>query len=114
MTGETMETGLTDQENRGPRHTLGPWEVDAQNKDAITILNNQAIVAVTNTRFRNYEANARLIAAAPELLEALRPLAYLADILQDGHVLNFQGAYITAEQAQAARAAIAAATGETP
>jgi len=55
------------------------------------------------------EAAARLIAAAPAMFAALDPLAYLAEVLEPGNVLNFRGVYITYEQAQAAAAAIAKA-----
>lgn len=58
-------------------------------------------------------ANARLIAAAPVLLEALQPFAYLARVMEEGQMLNFRGVYVSAEDARAAAAAIAKAKGES-
>ena len=77
------------------------------------------------------EANARLIAAAPELLEALEPFAALADLFDDGVrggtmprtgvVMSWprlkDGKLVdndlTVEHLRAARAAIAKARGES-
>ena len=74
------------------KHTPGPWTVTRVSKS--TILKDLYIsasperiarVVVPNTaqRIHEYEANARLIAAAPELLEALKEanaeLEYLND-----------------------------------
>ena len=56
-------------------------------------------------------ADERLAKAAPELLEAIRPFAYLAQVMTGGEVLNFRGVYVTADQAQAAADAVAKATG---
>lgn len=56
-------------------HTPGPWRADRQyviDADALTV----ARVASHGARAQ-YEANARLIAAAPAMLEALK-LAYRA------------------------------------
>ena len=50
-----------------------------------------------------------LIEAAPELLEALRPFAHLAKVLEEGQFLNFRGVYVSYEDAQKAAAAIAKA-----
>jgi len=83
-------------------HTPGPWEatpgvhpavwlIDSV-KDGVTTGVRPARVAVTN------EANSALIAAAPELLAALETL--------------LTRRYITQDDWDAARAAIAAAKGE--
>jgi ketosteroid isomerase-like protein len=89
-------------------HTPGPWTVADNNEvhcDAKTI----AMVADLNWgQYRDaedngeaeFEANARLIAAAPELLEALKALT---DADTD---------FTRAWAKEAARAAIAKATGE--
>lgn len=63
------------------QHTPGPWRT-IQSTDGVVVLNESAlasgaasVVIVTPIR-SEYEANARLIAAAPELLEALVHLVH--------------------------------------
>lgn len=60
------------------KHTPGPWKVsqrDAEgNLTTPAIFANGVIVAVVSELPGGYEANANLIAAAPELLEALKAL----------------------------------------
>ena len=46
------------------------------------------------------------------LVEALKFFAHLADVLEEGQILNWRGVYITWEQAQAAADAVAKATGD--
>jgi hypothetical protein len=93
------------------KHTPGPWTADKlQDRDTFNIFANGFVSAMcqvscmeNSTRFTSgneVAANARLIAAAPELLEAL---LLCVDALEDGH---------WQETKQAARAAIAKATGE--
>jgi hypothetical protein len=53
-------------------HTPGPWTVDGSDVHA-----SGFIVAQVSWRLEEWEANARLIAAAPELLKALEPFAAL-------------------------------------
>lgn len=87
------------------QHTPGPWKV-SQNVTRHVIGPEGGVVACAELTWTNEitEANARLIAAAPELLEALISLERLA-----GKPL------MHAEQARiAASAAIAKATGEKP
>lgn len=59
-------------------HTPGPWKVrpaDAISPDVIAITSNGVTVAfVPIEEIHNEQANARLIAAAPELLEVLKEL----------------------------------------
>lgn len=118
------------------KHTPGPWTVGGDPDmdydplqlgfykifavDGIGEANaHEDFIAKANVNFRSHEANARLIAAAPELLEALR-------MWMDIHEkpAGFAGKYgkaldaaIHAQQvkvdaaAAAARAAIAKATG---
>jgi hypothetical protein len=95
-------------------HTPGPWYVGAQN-DGLYIIDRQpspsnddprhdADVELVATPFAargaTVEANARLIAAAPEMLEALKDVM---ERLVDRHEAD--------ESAVKARAAIAKATG---
>ena len=85
------------------QHTPGPWAVDASLCTVHHLLfqhpldNRNKIASVTS------EANARLIAAAPELLEALTSIVEFWDA-------NVPADYLS-EQHKAARAAIAKATG---
>lgn len=53
-------------------HTPGPWRVEALNRDTLTIRSRDGAV-VANTPAHS-PANAALIAAAPDLLEALKAL----------------------------------------
>ena len=81
------------------KHTQGPWLVEGR---AVYALNDDgynrfsALVQDAHTPGDELEANARLIAAAPELLEALECL------LEMGH----------AKAGDLARAALAKARGE--
>ena len=91
-------------------HTPGPWEV-AQYADDVTMIENRAPtgygysltqVARILPVSESAEANARLIAAAPDLLAALQELLadkYLSDPINRDRMAN-------------ARAAIARATGK--
>jgi hypothetical protein len=53
-------------------HTPGPWENDRQTVYSVNGVHEQEIAEVYGNADGNAEANARLIAAAPELLEALK------------------------------------------
>jgi len=56
--------------NRDPHHTPGPWH---RAQDMPTMILNHPLVAATEIIAQTSgEANARLICAAPELLEALK------------------------------------------
>lgn len=89
------------------KHTPGPWSVDEPHQVFASSVGEY--VAITKVEdFETIpkdqcEANARLIAAAPELLEAL------LQIIQDAKSPEV-GAYLNLKLA---RAAIAKATGET-
>jgi hypothetical protein len=99
------------------KHTPGPWYVGAQN-DGLYIIDRQprpsnddprhdADVELVATPFAargaTVEANARLIAAAPELLAALQ------DIIDDVEVQP----WLTVEQSLKAREALTKATKAT-
>jgi hypothetical protein len=89
------------------QHTPGPWHIDRYGKHprAVWGATNALPVAIIHsdgTSSAANDANARLIAAAPELLEALCMVLDDPDAL-DGRPLTYE----------CARAAIAKATGET-
>ena len=96
------------------KHTPGPWLIEAQNchfGDIATVHNtDEKWVTIyaphwmeTGMDEKEQSANARLIASAPELLEALKTVVLAG--LPDGP------GYVPIEAM--ARAAIAKATGET-
>lgn len=83
-------------------HTPGPWTIhDQVDSEGFTIIKGQGLrlAKVTNSEPDWAEANAHLIAAAPELLEALEAAAVS---------LSSVGLW---EESQHARAAIAKAEG---
>ena len=101
------------------KHTPGPWTIDPRyvNEPVQEVYGPDCVVGDAragfvpqNDRERKLagevaHANARLIAAAPELLEALRELAALVDAIRSG---DYQPDSFTT---QPARAAIARAEG---
>lgn len=91
------------------KHTQGPWLVEGR---TVYALNDDgynrfsALVQDAHTPGDELEANARLIAAAPELLEALEGVTDMAaDMIPS---MGFAGLALI----EAARAAIAKARGE--
>lgn len=50
------------------KHTQGPWRIQGENKDTVTF---DAFGSCAQLCGRNLQSNATLIAAAPDLLEAL-------------------------------------------
>jgi len=100
------------------KHTPGPWEYQEQS-DAYTHIvrgpDNLFICQLAQTTSSEIEANARLIAAAPELLEALNGYMSAVDqmnlAMDDG--INVHGAISAITGwAEMASAAIAKATGK--
>jgi hypothetical protein len=95
-----------------PKHTPGPWSLTAdQFAHIVTDVEGNEIYVGTN------EEDARLIAAAPELLEALRGIIEGTrldnfDNRNDDGMLSWNGGYNFTKRIKAARAAIAKATGE--
>lgn len=91
------------------KHTAGPWECVKRSHGAMLVRSeasgvNGYLAEIYSSRPSERDANARLIAAAPELLDALIQIADAGDQEQsmylDPHI-------------DMARAAIAKATGET-
>lgn len=88
------------------KHTRGPWTTHTNQKSFGIYDDSGAVVATVYWSPITHErrtADARLIAAAPDLLEALRKAS---DIL---HLINNDGEYT--EECAIARAAIAKAEG---
>ncbi len=83
------------------KHTPGPWNFDAYGE--VFHISNNGFVASVYGKTEN-EANARLIAAAPELLEALR--------LAEQVLLDEYGPEFTHPHADIIRLAIAKAEGQ--
>ena len=89
------------------KHTPGPWHTAGEQGVQIRSAKDQ-IAKVWTMRGNEWKANARLIAAAPELLEALQSIA---DCCDEEHAAR-DYASRQAEIRGIARAAIAKATGE--
>lgn len=94
------------------KHTPGPWainEILRQYSGKLEIQSGDTHIASVTVGKKGItpeqEANANLISAAPELLEAL-------DLLFSHKVVNTPGGGISAEAREKARAAIAKARGE--
>ena len=87
------------------KHTPGPWMIAESDERFVYALNEKgfnrfcAQVQDAHTDISELQANARLIAAAPELLEALNRA-----VMNYGHVMNAQDRKFIGE-------AIAKATG---
>lgn len=75
MTIRTMDQ-QSDQMSNEKKHTPGEWAVDGMTifapADGIAAKDVAVILHDGNSSIQEREANARLIAAAPELLEALK------------------------------------------
>ena len=68
-------------------HTPGPWKVDENHKGFVNIRRDvdsytSDIATVWDFYAENYESNASLIAAAPDMLEALEEVVALTENLQ--------------------------------
>jgi hypothetical protein len=92
------------------QHTKGPWKFGSSNDDSVYKRNiggsDGYHVAVASSREDDeVDANARLIAAAPDLLEALQSIVDMDVAYQRGPKVE--------DAVEVARAAIAKATGET-
>jgi hypothetical protein len=98
------------------KHTPGPWKIGAPPPNGEQTIGTQQglMVAVATTGANTpTEANARLIAAAPELLEALRELHTIVNLaIADGDWI-VDGACDPDACMMRAEDLIAKATGET-
>ena len=96
------------------QHTPGPWRVSVG--DLVVGANGRRVADCEHTPYLERpaasipedEANARLIAAAPELLEALECVLRDADRVAAGHAVTAAGM----ERRRAARALLARVRGE--
>jgi hypothetical protein len=107
-------------------HTPGPWVVrqDSRDRDGLWELVGYDIESEKGCEIvgcegieawkDNAEANARLIAAAPELLAALREALQSLEYVQDKHGEKITGGFKRLDDMGRARRAIAKATGEGP
>lgn len=97
------------------KHTSGPWEVVDKSYSGVGILEGLPSVKVVDDELTvaqlcdtgNEEANAHLIAAAPELLEALQWMVEH----DETNTSDLENAYFT-KGLEKAKAAIAKAMGE--
>jgi len=91
------------------QHTKGPWS--AQGDTYVTV--NSLIIAhckqAGNTTLEEAQANTRLIAAAPELLEALEQALGMMESVRDANVGHGLGLLIAIKNT---KAAIAKARGQ--
>lgn len=102
------------------KHTCGPWAVRIEHgipcirpADCMVKGHTAGYEPITKVcgdkRIGNDDANARLIAAAPELLVALRKLVALSDLSYTIHTAS--GSTLTHPHIDEAKAVIAKATG---
>lgn len=89
-------------QNMDAKHTPGPWEMSGPTLKG----NGYNIGSVNSHRTTEGEANAALIAAAPEMLEALEAIATHFDTPASGRLCNIS------DLLNDARAAIAKAKGQ--
>jgi len=90
------------------QHTPGPWRFEQATKTIRSIPENYWLATMDSWDGAvNHESNARLIAAAPELFEALERLLAWADMQRDS--MAYESARREIGQA---RVAIAKATGK--
>jgi hypothetical protein len=94
--------------------TPGPWRVDAGGFNVVLDKPSGPTVAVTQPH-AHAKDHARLIAAAPELLEALEPFVsgagHTMTFLRTREKMHATGQELYLEDVRRARAAIAKATG---
>jgi hypothetical protein len=97
--------------NVNTKHTPGPWLYSRENSSFMNIIETDGThifdmgALINSTGHSNLEANARLIAAAPELLEALQGVTRILEAFSYTTTLG----KTQAQRLEAARAAIAKA-----
>lgn len=91
-------------EARSSPHTSGPWRVSKFNSMYVVAENGMQLARCSGSPGGEGEANARLIAAAPDMLEALRMIADIGEASQSINSL--------AHIAKIARATLAKVEGE--
>jgi hypothetical protein len=91
--------------NMNTKHTTGPWRIGDAGITVFGPPNGKPSPEIIATDIRN-KANARLIAAAPELLEALQGVTRILEAFSYTTTLG----KTQAQRLEAARAAIAKAT----
>lgn len=95
------------------KHVTGPW---AAQKTSVWSANGDtqiAIIKLGNLSHATYTANARLIAAAPELLEALEDSERIISFaLNNGMIMGRQHKHDAESHLDGIRAAIRKARGE--
>ena len=94
-------------------HTPGPWAIETEDRYT-SIVFGGVIIAEIDSGEAEYLDNARLIAAAPELLEALESVSLWMENQADGQSKGGHATFdlmMLREQRGIARAAIAKATG---
>ena len=85
------------------KHTPGPWTVGKSDAGFSIYAGDLLIVdLVCGITDDEADANASLIAAAPDLLEALHQIALLDEIVYDPHNEEWRDSYRVAQQAVAA------------
>lgn len=70
-----------------PKHTPGPWRIETENETGIPTISirdglNQQIATVNPYRLAWRDADAHLIAAAPDMLKALNKFAHDIEALK--------------------------------
>lgn len=97
------------------KHTPGPWNIGTKNGARVWSENGETLIADADAseslRKEIKKANARLIAAAPELLKALTKLLDMHERCDAGFAPHVELRFAIRDMA---RAAIAKATGEQP
>jgi hypothetical protein len=97
------------------KHTPGPWNIGTKNGARVWSENGETLIADADAseslRKEIKKANARLIAAAPDLLEALTKLLDMNERCDAGFAPHVELRFAIRDMA---RAAITKATGEQP
>lgn len=120
----TMIDAIVPSTEDNPQYTKGPWRLDDPVNSHLTHSGYHCIEAGMGYSAKGFriagfmsDADAYLIAAAPDLYEALRPLFEMADHYEvdDDHFVYFNaGKGITAGDIRRAKVIASKARGEQP